>query len=411
MKKINLFIALFFFTLGARAQATSTFESLTLGANTYWTGSDLSGGFSNGNAYFKNQYDTSFGGYWAGSFIYSDKTDSTTAGYTNPASAITARGVSGSNNYAVAYDQGDSNVVVRLTGKGFGRQVQGFYVTNTTYAYLSMLHGDQFDSIFNSTRKDSLVLRVYGWNKGVLNPNYVGVYLADFSFADTTQNYILRQWQWVNLLSLGNVDSLLFTMVSSQGSGGFYNTPTYFAMDNFVTSDLPARYDTILYSADTLLNVLDSIVDTAGGPFHVQFVRNLVPGASVVVDSANQLWYIPQDGIVGNDIITYTICNAANQCDTATIFIDLLSPTGIRPLNMAEAKVYPNPCTNSFSVYHSIDVKTVDLYDLQGRLIQSIPCNAGELITGIQTGNLEAGTYIVKVISGKEAGVAKVIKQ
>jgi Domain of unknown function (DUF4465)/Secretion system C-terminal sorting domain len=411
MKKINLFFALLFFARLASAQATSDFESLTLGTDTFWSGSDLSGGFANGHAFFVNQYDTGFGGYWAGGFIYSNKTDITTAGYTNPASAITGGGVNGSQKYAVAYDMSDSNVVVRLTQSGAGRAVQGFYVTNTTYAYLSMLHGDNFENAFTAAHNDSLVLRVYGYHNGVLNPGYVPVYLANFSFADTTQNYILHTWQWVNLLALGNVDSLLFTMASSQSEGNFPSTPTYFAMDNFVTTDLAVFHDTILYNQDTLLNVLDGVVDTAGGPFTVEFIRNSVPGASIVVDSANLIWYIPQDGIVGTDTVVYAICNASHVCDTSEVIISLLSPTTIRTINTLQTQVYPNPCSNTLMIYHTSGVHTINLYDLEGRLIETAACNTGERKTNINTGALQPGTYIVKAISDQGVGIAKVIKQ
>ena len=407
MKKINLAIVTLFFTLGIFAQGVSDFENLTLGSNTFWDGSDLSGGFASGHAYFVNQYDTAFGGFWAGGFIYTNKTDSTTAGYTNPASAITGGGFNSSHNYAIGYDMGDSNVIVRLTQTAAGKLVQGFYVTNTTYAYLSMLHGDQIEPAFTYEDRDSLVLRIYGYKNGVRNPNYQSVYLASFTSPDTTQNYILHNWQWVSLLGLGNVDSLLFTTASSQAP----NTPTYFAIDNFVTADLPLQTYTILYNQDTLINVMDGLSDTTGGPFTVQFVRNTVPGASVAVDSMNRLWYIPEAGIVGIDTLIYIICNAAHVCDTAEVIINLLSPTGVQQLNMLETKVYPNPFSNSFSVYHTSDVKTIGLYDLEGRLIRTIPCNTGELITGIQADDLQAGAYIVKVISAQGTGIAKVIKQ
>ena len=50
MKKINLFIVAVFFALVSSAQATSDFENLSLGTDTFWTGSDLSGGFGSGHA-------------------------------------------------------------------------------------------------------------------------------------------------------------------------------------------------------------------------------------------------------------------------------------------------------------------------------------------------------------------------
>jgi hypothetical protein len=410
MKKINLFIVALFFALFASSQATSTFDTLTLGVDTFWNGSDMAGGFSDGHAYFENQYDTASGGYWGG-FSYSDKTDSVTQGYLNQYSAITAGGFNGSKNYAVAYDAGYGNVVVRLTQNALHRAVEGFYVTNTTYTYKDMLNGDNFGNLpFTPDSSDFLLLHITGWKSGIPVGDTVNFYLANYTFPDTTKNYIVKTWQWVNLLALGNVDSLVFSITGSRNDSYGLETPSYFAMDNFITADLPVTYDTILYNQDTLLNVLANVVDTTGGPFTVEVVSRTIPG-STVVDSLNEIWYFPQDGVVGFDTVVYAICNAANQCDTSEIIVDVLSPTGIRRINALQTKVYPNPCGNSFSVYHTGDVKTVELFDMEGRLIRSIPCNAGELVTGVETADLSAGTYIVKAISDQGIGISKVIKQ
>ena len=410
MKKINLFIFALFFTLGAFAQATSNFDTLTLGTDTFWTGSTLTGGFADGHAYFENVYDAAYGGYWSAGFVYSDKTDSVTSGYTNPGSAITASGFNGSKNYAVAYDDGGGNVKVRLTQTAAGRAVQGCYVTNTTYAYLSMLYGDMFEHPFAAGYSDFFLLNITGWKGGQPVGDTVKFYLASFLSDDTTQNYILKNWHWVNLLSLGNVDSLVFSLSSSQYDSLGYLTPTYFALDNFVTSDLSVLRDTVLYNQDTLLNVLSGVLDTAGGPFTVEVVSRTIPG-STVVDSNNLIWYIPQDGIVGFDTLVYAICNASNVCDTSEIIIDVRSPTGIRNINNLQTKVYPNPCGSSCSLYHSGEIKTVELFDLEGRLIRTIPCNTGEHVTEIQTSDLEAGTYVVRAVSDQGVGIAKVVKQ
>ena len=165
------------------------------------------------------------------------------------------------------------------------------------------------------------------------------------------------------------------------------------------------------YDQDTLINVLANYPDTlTGGPFTVNIISNDVPGASIAVDSANLIFYVPQQGVVGWDTITYAICNAANQCDTAQIIIYVQSPTGINEINTLQTRVYPNPFNNSFSVYHTGDVKFISLYDLDGRLIREISCG-GELITSIPGDNLQAGVYIVKAISDKAVGVTKITKQ
>jgi hypothetical protein len=410
MKKINLLIVALFFAFAAFAQTTSTFDTLVLGTNTYWTGSNLSGGFYDGNAYFENQYDTSSGGYWAGGFVYSDATD-TTGGYLNPATAITQSGFAGSANYAVAYDEGYGNVKLITSGAAAGKMLQGFYVTNTSYAYYSMKYGDSYEHAFTSDSADFLLLHISGWKGGNPVADTVNFYLANF-LVDTVPGTLVNTWQYVSLISIGDADSLIFWLTGSQNGQFGLNTPAYFAMDNFVTADIGFIQDTMAYTQDTLINVLSSFPDTlTGGPFTVTVISTVIPGASAAVDSGNVIFYIPQQGVVGWDTVTYEICNASNQCDTAQIIFDIEPPTGIHSINTLQAKVYPNPCTNSFSVYHSADVKTINLYDMEGRLMREIPCTTGELITGINANELSAGVYMVKVMSDNAVGVTKIIKQ
>ena len=409
MKKINLVIVALFIALFTSAQTTSTFDTLTLGVDTFWNGSDFSGGFADGNAYFENQYDTT-GGYatWSG-FSYTDKTDSVTAGYLNQYSAITGSGFNGSKNYSVAYDAGYGNAVVRLNGTAAHRSVQGVYITNTTYTYKDMVYGDNFGNLpFNADSLDFLLLHITGWRSGAPVGDTVNFYLANYTFPDTTQNYIVKNWQWVNLLALGNVDSLVFSITGSRNDSYGLETPSYFALDNFVTADLSTRYLTLFYNTDTLINVVDSVVD-GSGPFTVEVISRTIPG-STVVDSNNRIWYFPEDGIVGVDTVVYAICSNG-QCDTAELIINLLNPAGIHEVSALKTTVYPNPCGNSLTVYHTTGVNTINLFDLEGRLIKTMPCNTGESITGLSTADLQAGTYLVKVISDQGVGIAKVIKQ
>ena len=85
----------------ANAQTVSDFESLTLVPNSYWDGASAPGGtsFISGNAIFPNYYDAGFS-YWVTGWGYSNMQDSTTAGFANLYSAITAIGYNGSSIYA-----------------------------------------------------------------------------------------------------------------------------------------------------------------------------------------------------------------------------------------------------------------------------------------------------------------------
>lgn len=221
-----------------QAQSVADFENLNLPTNSFWDGSaaPLGTQFQSGEAMFRNFFDTSFGGYWSQGWAYSSVNDSTTAGYTNlfAARAFTGFGLQGT--YAV----GQQNSVVVLNTIAKGKVVAGLYVTNTTYAYLSMRDGDGFAKKFGGTTgndPDFFLLKIGGWYQGQPIADSIAFYLADFRFSDNTQDYIISDWTWVDLTALGNADSLAFSLTSTDNSGGWMNTPSFFAIDNLTTTN------------------------------------------------------------------------------------------------------------------------------------------------------------------------------
>lgn len=246
-KQLQTIKAIAVFTLatsGLNSQTTADFQNLTLSPSTYWNGStgtasvSTVGTFTSGNCVFPNSYNGSFGGYWSSGWAYSNMKDSTTAGSGNQYSVRSAVGYSNSTVYSIA--QGDAKL--KFNASAVGKQMAGFYLNNSTYAYLSMKNGDSYAKKFGGVSgndPDWFKLKIQKYFGGILSPNdSVTFYLADFRFAINAQDYIVKNWQYVNLTSLGNVDSLKFTLTSSDNSGGYMNTPSYFCMDNFQTLNL-----------------------------------------------------------------------------------------------------------------------------------------------------------------------------
>ncbi len=242
MRKFTLLLSAFAMAVSAlKAQTVATFESLSLAhPDTFYTNFTASGtdvGFDNGLAHFKCVYDTSFGGYWVEGFAYSNMTDSVTSGFVNQYSAKAGIGHDGTAKYAVAYVYNpttfQNNIKLKLTGTAMGHPVKGFYVTNNTYAYNSMRDGDMFARKFHNG--DWFKLLVRGYYGGVLKPDSLGFYLANFLQPDSTDNYIVNDWQWFDLESLGKVDSLVMTLSSTDNGMFGMNTPAYFCMDDFTT--------------------------------------------------------------------------------------------------------------------------------------------------------------------------------
>lgn len=230
-----VFLSTFFISNKINAQTISDFENLTLVADTFWNGSDLSGSFISGNVVFHNTYNTSWS-IWESGFAYSDMKDTVTQGYTNLYSARTGIGYNNSANYGVV----QNNAVLHLTGAAAGKLVNGFYVTNSNYAAFSMQDGDSFAKKFGGISGNDLdwfKLSITGYKGCCAIEDTVHFYLADYRFADSSQDYILKTWEWVDLTSLGNVDSLIFILNSSDTGSFGMNTPAFFCIDNFITAD------------------------------------------------------------------------------------------------------------------------------------------------------------------------------
>jgi hypothetical protein len=197
-------------------------------------------GWSSGGVHFSNSYtfDTQFNyGYWSG-FSYSRVNAGNLAGFENQYAAKPGIGSDGSAHYAVVYNTFSGNAVVT-----FGAQVQlsSIDVSNTAYTYFSMRDGDQFAKKFggdSGNDEDFFKLEIQGF-RGTVATGSVDFFLADYRFANNSQDYLVDQWARVNLSSLGAVDSLKFALSSSDLGQFGMNTPAYFAMDRIAFSAVP----------------------------------------------------------------------------------------------------------------------------------------------------------------------------
>lgn len=217
----------------------ATFEDLSLETESYWNGADEQGNFVSGTAMFVNNYNPDWFA-WDG-WAYSNTNDVTTPGYMNQYSAISPVRLDSTigKNYGLSYVIGESEI--RLAGNA-DRLVKGFFVTNSTYAALSMKLGDDFSKKFGGTGgndPDFFKLTVTG-HPSDGDPSSIDFYLADYTFEDNGKDYILETWQWVDLSSLGKVTRLTFSLSSSDNGIYGMNTPAFFCMDNLCLEPLPA---------------------------------------------------------------------------------------------------------------------------------------------------------------------------
>ena len=241
----------------------SDFNNLSLPPESYWNGSDASGGFHSGLAFFPNDYNQDWA-FWSG-WSYSNITDNTTPGWMNQYSAITGGAYDSFGPqpgiYAVAYVAGTTTIHFDSPS---AHHVAGFFVTNATYAALSMLYGDAYAKQFGGDSGDDpdwFLLSIWGMRDG-LPTDTVDFYLADYRFEDNSLNYIVDTWEWVELGSLGKFDNLVFSLSSSDVGDWGMNTPAYFALDMLhVVPDLPPFVANPIDDVFLLENAPDYLID------------------------------------------------------------------------------------------------------------------------------------------------------
>ncbi len=265
---------------------TADFEDLALPLDTFWNGSNLSGGFNSGMVRFQNQYDTAWGGSWK-KFAYSTMRDTTTASYANQYSCISGKGVGSSDTYGVGYFNGtDFPSLFSLTTPSSGISLfKGVYITNTTYAYLSMKNGDSFakkfgdstdvsGSLDGTSGRDWLKLTIYG------STDSLEFYLADYRGPDST-DYIIKDWTYVDLTPLNENMSLSFKLTSSDNGAFGMNTPGYFCLDSLIYEGVTSLSEVQEFSISVYPNPTQNSVK-------ISFESNKVSGFYRVTDIAGR---------------------------------------------------------------------------------------------------------------------------
>jgi len=225
------------------SQTTADFDSFQIPEESALNGSDENGGFQDGHIFLPNDYDANYD-FWSG-WAISNSTDTTTAGFLNQYSSIVGSGYASSSNFAVGY--AFSPIIMNLTEEVIGAKVNGLYITNATYTFLSVRDGDAFSKKFGGFSGDDhdyLRLTFKAYEDGQLKQDSVDFYLADYRFDDNSQDYIINEWTYLDLSSLGDVDSLEVSMISTDIGAFGMNTPAYFCVDHIETEDvLSAVYE------------------------------------------------------------------------------------------------------------------------------------------------------------------------
>lgn len=305
-------------------QLTIGFEDIgdKLARESYNQGTDGRGGFESGALQFPTAYDPTYGS-WSG-WAASNVTDVVTAGYTNQFSAYAnldgdqpGGGAEESPTFAVAGGYGSSPLSISLPEGFDGASFASIDVTNTTYAALSMLQGDDFAKQFGGETGDDpdfFMLTIDGVDDSGATIDSIEFYLADYRFEDNSLDYVIDDWTSIDLSSLTGAKSLQFALSSSDVGNFGMNTPAYFAIDNLVIDRSIAAPESLVIArnsgdlSEELTVTLDAVPSQ---PF--------VTPTSVVIPAGVDRIRVPlgliDDSVYGGD-------KTVNFTATATGFVD-----------------------------------------------------------------------------------------
>ncbi len=272
MKKIYTLVAACAIAGTINAQTIINFENHALsGAESHDNGNDGIGAFDFNGTTFDYSYNMT-GDYFSG-FAISNHTDITTPGWMNQYSAYPGSGANGSSNFAIFYDFSNGGI---NTNSALVR-IDSFALTNTTYTYLSMRDGDgygkQFGSIYDgggavdgTNGEDFFSVWIFGENYNQTAIDSIEFFLADYRFANDSLDYIIDDWNLIDLTGFSfDVSSVRFAFTSSDVNSFGIKTPVYIALDNVSTQSVNGIDTHVVQDYDVYPNPVRDILNVSGG--------------------------------------------------------------------------------------------------------------------------------------------------
>lgn len=185
--------------------------------------------FSDKSGYFIFDNYTSSYKTFGGGFTYTNKTDIKTSGYANN-SAITKGGVKSANYLTASTNIYTPAAFCFVSNMNYN--IKGMYVTNSTYAYLSIKDGDNYARKF--VANDWFKLTAIGLDSTGKETGRADFYLADYRDG---KSVLVDKWTWFDLSALGKVAKVKFEMSSTDNGQYGMNTPAYFCIDGITISE------------------------------------------------------------------------------------------------------------------------------------------------------------------------------
>ncbi|TAJ12570.1 DUF4465 domain-containing protein [Marinilabiliaceae bacterium JC017] len=402
---------------------TADFEEIALTPESYLIGDPeqessffYSGSYKFSNFYQPNNYS------WKG-FGISNETSTTF----DPSEYLTQQfrnaaggDVNHEGNYAVVYA---CNYVpeIHLNNGATKDNVKGMYITNSVYTLYSMENGDSYVG-GEFTQGDYYMVTVTGYDNNGTITNSKDIYLADYRSTNPDKHFMLKEWKWIDLSSLGKVKTIRFIVSGSRNNDQGLTTPAYFCIDNFNGEKIDfapevnhpiANMDLVNTTEDKLIDLSQLFTDPDNDDalIEISIKEQSNPDllTAVIENRKLRLSFVPN--ALGKTQITLKGTSNGKSVETS-FTVTVNTATGINEVKQMQMKLYPNPCQ---------DYLWLEMDNYNGEVFISVVNIAGNVVMQKQFHNiskekldmsgLPAGTYLIQLQTTDGNMVKQVLKR
>lgn len=373
----------------------ATFEDLQLAPESHWSGEkNGKSTFFSGSWEFPNYYMKNYNSWaWCG---YANSTSTAYTGISDQYNNVVGGGER-SANYGIIY--GDAYwgpCIVKLTSNAEGDTVPGISLANTAWVRNAILNGDGMSSQEGGFAKDDWFKLTLTGTRADNTTVDKEIYLADYRAADPADRYYLDGWQWFDLSDMGKIVSLKFAFSSTKTNSSGSTTPSYVCIDNLGAGCV----------RDTLALQTVQLRGLGSKPARLSLPDVLGMSAdngtmTFALQNSAAEFVLKDNGLVeisGNRNSDHWLLASAYQkgrTHYVAIPVHIDQEVGVGEISAETVAVWPVPAREILNVNVDLDGYTIDLYDLNGRLMLHKPHCSGHSVVSLD--GLLRGSYIVRV--------------
>ena len=391
---------------GGVPYVSSSCESIALSADSHDLISATNGTLGGDGNYYKDYIDGEIAyeavGLYGGSFAcgFGPSNHTTAAGYYSSASLQALEGAG--SNYMVGYysDYGETplhNVIRKADNSTFFPQ--GIYVAPSTAMY------NDYKNNFHAGDWETITATAY--DAAGNTTGSTTIYLADFRTSYDTTADLVKEWVYMDLLSLGECNKIVFTLASNNLSYGYLNASSYFCVDGFTYKNDNAPFvlpmDLITLAATevteetaTLNGDLFAGTETVTARGFEYKTADEQTWTSVTSTDENDIYAVSINGLVPDT--EYTFRAFATNDGGNTVYGEELTFRTLTVQSLAEAqafsfRLYPNPASGVVNIELEDGTSAIKIFDMQSR----------QVFAGMANGNCElnlslpSGVYVLTV--------------